>query len=47
MEEQPEAPVESALPDIQRAPLIRATKMNAAPADVFVDFLFVDNNVQN
>jgi hypothetical protein len=38
--------VESALLDNQRAPLIRATKMNAAPSRLFVDFLFVDNNAK-
>src|ERR1700748_1120499 len=37
--------VESALPDNRRALLIRATKMNAAPGRLFVDFLFVDNSV--
>jgi hypothetical protein len=37
--------VESALPDNQRASLIRATKMSAAPGRLFVDFLFVDNSV--
>jgi hypothetical protein len=37
--------VESALPDNQRASLIRVTKMNAAPGRLFVDFLFVDNSV--
>jgi hypothetical protein len=36
--------VESALPDNQRASLIRATKMNAAPSRLFVDFLLVDNS---
>ena len=36
--------VESALPDNQRASLIRATKMNAASSRLFVDFLFVDNS---
>jgi hypothetical protein len=35
--------VESALPDNQRAVLIRATKINVAPQGLFVDFLFVDN----
>jgi hypothetical protein len=38
--------VESALVDKQRASPIRATKMNAAPHRLFVDFLFVDNSVQ-
>jgi hypothetical protein len=33
-----------ALPDIQRDLLIRATKMNAAPRGLFVDFLFVDKS---
>jgi hypothetical protein len=37
--------VESARLDNQRASLIRATKMNAAPGRLFVDFLFVDNSV--
>jgi hypothetical protein len=32
---------ESALLDNQRAAMIRATKMNAAPRRLFVDFLFV------
>jgi hypothetical protein len=45
--EEPEAHVESALPDIQRASLIRATKMNVATRGVFIDFQFVDNSVQN
>jgi hypothetical protein len=36
--------VKSALVDNQRASLIRATKMNAASARLFVDFLFVDND---
>src|SRR5579859_4768047 len=40
------AAVESALVDNQRALLIRAIKMNAAPHRLFVDFLFVDNRVQ-
>jgi hypothetical protein len=44
MEEAREA-VES-FTDIQCASLIRATKMNAAASQVFVDFLFVDNSVQ-
>jgi len=35
------AAVESASVDKKRAPLIRATKMNAAPGRLFVDFLFV------
>jgi len=39
--------VESALVDIQRASLIRATKMNAAASRLFVDSLFVDNSGQN
>ena len=39
--------VESALPDNQRASMIRATKINAAPGRLFVDFLFVDNSGQN
>jgi hypothetical protein len=34
--------VESALPDNQRAVLIRATKMNVPPQGLFVDFLFID-----
>ena len=34
--------VESALPDNQRAVLIRATKMNVAPQGLFVDSLFID-----
>jgi hypothetical protein len=38
--------VESALPDNQRASSILATKMNAAPSRLFVDFLFVDNSGQ-
>ena len=38
--------VEAALADNQRASVIRATKMNAAPNRLFVDFLFVDNSVQ-
>jgi len=38
--------VESALPDKKRASPIRATKMNAAPSRLFVDFLFVDNSGQ-
>jgi hypothetical protein len=37
--------VESARVDSQRASLIRATKMNAAPPRLFVDFLFVDQRV--
>jgi hypothetical protein len=37
--------VESTLVNNQRALLIRATKMNAAPHRLFVDFLFVDNSV--
>ena len=37
--------VKSALPDDQRASPIRATKMNAAPGRLFVDFLFVDKSV--
>ena len=38
---EPEVPVESALPDNQRAVLIRA-KMNVAPQGLFVDSLFID-----
>jgi hypothetical protein len=45
MEEARDA-VESVFTDIQRAPLIRATKMNVAASRVFVDFLFVDNGVR-
>jgi hypothetical protein len=43
---EPEARVNSALPDIQREFLIRAIKMNAAHADIHLDFRFVDNCVQ-
>jgi hypothetical protein len=39
--------VESALPNNQRAAPIRATKMNAAPQRLLVDFLFVDNSGQS
>jgi len=38
--------VESARVDNQRASPIRSTKMNATPSPLFVDFLFVDNNVK-
>jgi hypothetical protein len=36
--DEPEAPGKSALPDIQRASLIRATKMKAVSCRLFVDF---------
>jgi hypothetical protein len=42
--EESQTAVESALVDNQRSSLIRATKMNAAPSRLFVDFLFVDNS---
>jgi hypothetical protein len=45
-EGKPKAPVKSALPDIQRDLLIRATEMNVASRGVFVDFLFVDKSGQ-
>jgi hypothetical protein len=34
------------LADNQRVSLIRATKTNATPSRLFVDFLFVDNGEQ-
>jgi hypothetical protein len=41
-EEKPRPPLIGVV-DKKRAPLIRATKMNAAPGRLFVDFLFVGN----
>jgi hypothetical protein len=40
-------PLKSALLDIHRALLIRATKMNAARRGLFVDLRLVDKSVQN